>query len=100
MPIHQEKDLVSYTCKVTKSSISHTPAVDPDETPPGLRVFPIREGHNPLQIPRLLPRVTSKKWRAATFHFRPGGLFMMGFGRKKELVDMLLDVVEEEVLWR
>ena len=77
-PLHKKK-ASCYTCKATKWSISHAPAIESDETPPGLHVFPIREAHNPIQITRLLPRVTSKKWRAAAFHFRPGGMFLKEF---------------------
>ena len=31
----------------------------------------------PCKLPRLRPRATFQKWRAATFHFRPGGMFML-----------------------
>ena len=70
--------LILHTCK--RAKMLHFPRACHRKWQNTTRItccfFPIREAHNPLQIPRLLPRVTSKTWRAATFHFRPGGIYI------------------------
>ena len=56
LPTKNRPRFTDVLCKVTKWSIAYTPAIENDETPPGLHVFPIREAHNRLQIPQKVAR--------------------------------------------